>query len=42
MDVTRFLRRDGPDAGRRIADQVPLVMIMIVYTMTGLYLLVIA
>jgi len=29
-------------AGRRLADQVPLVLIMIVYTMVGLYLLVIA
>jgi hypothetical protein len=35
--------RDSPgDNGRRLAEQVPLVMIMIVYTMTGLYLLVIA
>lgn len=38
---------DGPSgashsAGRRLADQVPLVLIMIVYTMVGLYLLVIA
>jgi hypothetical protein len=29
-------------AGRHLADQVPLVLIMIVYTMVGLYLLVIA
>jgi hypothetical protein len=28
--------------GRRLADQVPLVLVMIVYTMVGLYLLVIA
>ncbi|MDT7648279.1 MAG: hypothetical protein QOC75_5279, partial [Pseudonocardiales bacterium] len=27
---------------RRLADQVPLVLLMIVYTMIGLYLLVIA
>jgi hypothetical protein len=32
----------APTAGRRLADQVPLVLIMIVYTMVGLYLLVIA
>ncbi|MDQ2707737.1 MAG: hypothetical protein M3Z25_08915 [Actinomycetota bacterium] len=37
--------RDDPrhdDLDRRLADQVPLVLLMIVYTMTGLYLLVIA
>ena len=32
----------APTAGRRLSDQVPLVLIMIVYTMVGLYLLVIA
>lgn len=35
-------RETSQSSGRRLADQVPLVLIMIVYTMVGLYLLVIA
>ncbi|WP_028934289.1 hypothetical protein [Pseudonocardia spinosispora] len=40
----RVLAHDGPQVteSRRLADEIPLVLIMIVYTMVGLYLLVIA
>ena len=33
---------DLNESNRRLADQIPLVLLMIVYTMIGLYLLVIA